>query len=111
MELFAATIARKLNKTKGPGYVLIPTRGWSEADKPGKDLHSPDVDRIFTQKLKELLDARIPIEEMDVHICDPEFARRGVAILDSMIRRKEEYQRRMVVLNGLLERVGKQRTI
>ena len=91
---------------------MIPTRGWSEADKPGKDLpHSPDVDRIFTQKLKELLDARIPIEEMDVHICDPEFARRGVAILDRMIRRKEEYQRRMVVLNGLLERVGKQRTI
>lgn len=111
MVLFAATIARKLNKTKGPGYVLIPTRGWSEADKPGKDLYSPEVDRIFTQKLRELLDARIPIEEMDVHICDPEFARRGVAILDSMIHRKEEYQRRMVVLNGLLERVGKQRAI
>lgn len=109
MEVFADMIARKLNRAKGPAYVLIPMRGWSEADKPGMELFDPDVDRIFTEKLKGLLDARIPVEEMDVHISDPAFAQRGVAVLHNMIRRKEENQRKMVVLNGLLERVSKRR--
>jgi uncharacterized protein (UPF0261 family) len=109
MEKFADIVARKLNQSKGPGYVLIPARGWSEADKPGMELFDPDLDRIFTRTLKGLLDARIPVEEVDLHISAPEFARQAVAILHEMIHRKDENERRMSILNGLLERVGKQR--
>lgn len=111
MERFANIIAQKLNQARGPGYVLIPTKGWSEADKEGMELFDPDVDRIFTQALKGLLDERIPVEEAEAHICDPAFAERAVTILHGMISKKEEHKRRMVVLNGLLERVSQRRQI
>ncbi len=83
---FAGIIAERLNASKGPAYVLIPSGGWSETDKPGGELYDPDVDRIFTVELKRLLRKDIPLEEMDVHISDPVFAKRGVEIIDEMIR-------------------------
>ena len=86
MEKFARIVAEKLNKGRGPARVLIPTKGWSDADKQGMPLFDPAVDRIFTEKLKSLLDPRIPVEELDVHISEPAFAERAVDILDGMIR-------------------------
>jgi len=86
MEKFARIVAEKLNKGRGPARVLIPTKGWSDADKQGMALFDPAVDRIFTEKLKSLLDPRIPVEELDVHISEPAFADRAVDILDGMIR-------------------------
>ncbi|HVN22549.1 MAG TPA: Tm-1-like ATP-binding domain-containing protein [Syntrophorhabdales bacterium] len=86
MEKFARIVAEKLNKGRGPARVLIPTKGWSDADKQGMALFDPAVDRIFTEKLKSLLDPRIPVEELDVHISEPAFAERAVDILDGMIR-------------------------
>lgn len=109
MERFAEIIARKLNKAKGPAQVLIPTKGWSEADRAGRELFDPDVDRVFTLRLKALLDSKIPVREIDAHICDPTFAQEAVAILHDMIRKRDQNQRRMRILNGLLERVSKQR--
>ena len=61
-------------------------KGWSDADKEGMALFDPAVDRIFTEKLKLLLDTRILVEELDMHISEPAFAQRAVDILDSMIR-------------------------
>jgi uncharacterized protein (UPF0261 family) len=109
MEKFAHIVAQKLNRARGPGYVLIPVGGWSEADRPGMELYDPDVDRVFTTTLETILDERIPVEEVDAHICDPKFAQRAVTILHEMICRKDEKERRMSILNGLLERVSKQR--
>ncbi len=83
---FAGIIAQRLNGSKGPAHVLIPSGGWSEADKPGGELYDPEVDRVFTAELKRLLRKDIPLEEMDVHISDPAFAGRGVEIIDEMIR-------------------------
>ncbi len=86
MEKFARIISEKLNKGRGPVRVLIPLKGWSDADKEGMPLFDPAVDRIFVDKLKALLHPRVPVEEMDVHISDPVFAERAVAILDGMIK-------------------------
>ena len=88
MEMFATIIAQKLNKSKGFTCVLIPTKGWSDADREGMALFDPAVDRIFTNRLKRLLDPRIPVEEMDAHISDRAFAERGVEILDEMMQEK-----------------------
>jgi uncharacterized protein (UPF0261 family) len=65
--------------------VLIPTRGWSEADKEGMPLFDPQVDRVFTATLKQILKPEIPVEEMQVHISDPDFAKRAVEILHNMV--------------------------
>jgi uncharacterized protein (UPF0261 family) len=86
MEKFAHIVAGKLNKGRGPVRVLIPAKGWSDADKEGMPLFDPHVDRVFTEKLKSLLDPRILVEEMDVHISEPAFAARAVEILDGMIK-------------------------
>ena len=86
MRQFARIVGEKLNKSKGPTHVLIPKKGWSEADKPGMELFDPETDQIFVDELRGMIDPSIPIEEVDVHISDPAFALRAVEVLDKMIR-------------------------
>ena len=52
---FAKMIGEKLNKSKGPTYVLIPKKGWSEADKPGMELFDPKTDQIFVEELRKII--------------------------------------------------------
>jgi uncharacterized protein (UPF0261 family) len=85
MEAFAEIVAEKLNRSAGPVRVLIPLRGWSDADKAGMPLFDTFVDRVFTNRLRELLKPEIPVEEMDVHISEPAFAERAVEALHTMI--------------------------
>jgi uncharacterized protein (UPF0261 family) len=89
MKEFAKIIGEKLNRSKGPTYVLIPKKGWSEADKEGMELFDPKTDHIFVEELRKIITPKIPIEEMDVHISEPAFALRAVEILDHMIRLNE----------------------
>jgi uncharacterized protein (UPF0261 family) len=86
MKKFAQIIGEKLNRSKGPTYILIPKKGWSEADKAGMELFDPKTDQIFVEELSKIINPNIPIEEMDVHISDPAFALRAVEVLDNMIR-------------------------
>ena len=86
MKAFAQIIGEKLIRSKGPIYILIPKKGWSEADKEGVTLFDPKTDQVFVEELKKILRPNIPLEEMDVHISEPAFARRAVEILDEMIR-------------------------
>ena len=86
MKQFAQIIGEKLNRSKGPTYVLIPKRGWSEADKVGMDLYDPKVDQIFVEELRKILTSKIPIEEIDLHISEPAFALRAVEVLNNMIQ-------------------------
>jgi len=86
MKEFAKIIGEKLNGSKGPTYVLIPKKGWSEADKAGMELFDPKTNQIFVEELRKIITPKIPIEEMDVHISEPAFALRAVEVLDHMIR-------------------------
>lgn len=86
MKKFAHIIGKKLNRSKGPTYVLIPNKGWSEADKAGMELFDPETDQVFVEELKKIINPSIPIEEIDVHISDPAFALRAVEVLDNMIQ-------------------------
>lgn len=70
----AETIAAKLNRATGPAKVLIPLKGWSEADAPAGPLYDPENDRIFTARLKSLLSRDIKVLEVDAHINEPQFA-------------------------------------
>jgi uncharacterized protein (UPF0261 family) len=86
MKQFAQTIGEKLNRSKGPIHVLIPKKGWSEADKAGMELFDPKTDQIFVEELRKIMTPKIPIEEIDFHISEPAFAQRAVETLDHMIR-------------------------
>ena len=88
MRKFAKIVGEKLNQSKGSTWVLIPKGGWSEADKMGMELYDPETNRIFIEELKRMIHPNIPIEEIDFHISDPDFAKRAVEILDQMIQRR-----------------------
>jgi uncharacterized protein (UPF0261 family) len=66
--------------------VLIPTRGWSEADREGEPLYDPEMNLVFTDRLREVLDPQIEIQEMDQHINDSTFADAAANLMDKMIK-------------------------
>lgn len=86
MKEFALIIGEKLNRFNGQMYVLIPLKGWSEIDKPEMEFFDPETNKIFLKELKKILNPKIPVEEIDLHISDYEFAQRAVEVLDKMIK-------------------------
>ena len=93
MKEFARIVGEKLNQSKGPTYILIPKKGWSEADKVGMELFEPETNQVFVEELRRIINPHILIEEIDVHISEPAFARRAVEILDHMIREPKQNRR------------------
>lgn len=69
----ARIIADRLNKCRGPVHVFIPLRGFSYPDREGLPHWEPEGNQAFIDALKAGLDPRIPYDELDAHINDPEF--------------------------------------
>ena len=90
MKEFAKIIGGKLNQSKGPTYILIPKKGWSEADEVGMELFEPETNQVFVEELRKILTPNIPMEEVDLHISDLAFAQRAVEVLDHMIQSKKD---------------------
>jgi uncharacterized protein (UPF0261 family) len=67
-------VAERLAGARGPVRVVCPTGGFSLADVPGGDLWDPEADAAFVDALREALPAEIPLEEVDAHVDDPDFA-------------------------------------
>jgi uncharacterized protein (UPF0261 family) len=85
----AQTISDKLNRARGPVKMMIPLRGWSEADGEGAPLHEPETNAVFVQEMKQLLDPRIEIVEVDAHINEPHFAQVVVDVFDDLMQKQE----------------------
>jgi len=84
----AQVMAERLNRAIGPVKVLLPLRGWSEADQEGGPLYDPQADRAFGEEMKKCLKPQIEVVEVDAHLNDPLYAETAVALLEEMIRRK-----------------------
>lgn len=87
MRQVARTIAVKLNAASGNVAVYIPTGGFSVPDRRGGVFWDPKADGAFVTTLKESLDPRIPVVELDQHINDPEFIGRILADFPSIAGR------------------------
>ncbi|NIN66949.1 MAG: UPF0261 family protein [Anaerolineae bacterium] len=85
MRILADTIAGKLNKARGPVKVLIPIRGWSEADCEDGPLYEPETNQAFVDGLTRLLRSDIPVLLVDAHINDPAFAEATVRALHELM--------------------------
>jgi uncharacterized protein (UPF0261 family) len=83
--LMADRLAEQLNRDAANVKFLIPSRGWSEADREGGPLHDPETGRVFVERLKRRLDPAIEIREVDHHINDPAFAETAAAMLHAMM--------------------------
>jgi len=82
----AAQLAEKLNKAPVNIKVLVPTRGWSGADKQDGPLYDPDMNQVFLQKFRQVLDSRIEIQEVDHHINDKAFGQIAATVMDNMVK-------------------------
>jgi uncharacterized protein (UPF0261 family) len=78
--------AEKLNRAKGPVAVLLPLKGVSAIDAEGGPFHAPDADAAYNQALKDALDPRIPLVELDAHINDDAFAQKAAGLLMEMLK-------------------------
>jgi uncharacterized protein (UPF0261 family) len=79
----AEVMAARLNQSKGPFRFLIPLRGWSSIDREGRPTYDPAANAAFVARLREKLDDKDAIQEVDLHFYTPEFARIAV---DELIR-------------------------
>jgi uncharacterized protein (UPF0261 family) len=68
-----AEIARKLSAAVGPVAVLLPARGVSAIDREGQPFDDPRARRSLHDAIRAGLRG-VPVEELDLHINDPEFA-------------------------------------
>jgi len=84
----ADQLAEKLNKDASNIKILIPLKGWSEADRDEGPLYDPPMNMFFTQHLREKLDHHIQITEVEHHINDPAFAEIAAQLMHQMIRER-----------------------
>ena len=67
-------IAEKLNRARGPVTLVVPLRGISAMDAEGGAFYDPDADSALFAALREGLEPRVDLLEVDAHINDPIFA-------------------------------------
>jgi uncharacterized protein (UPF0261 family) len=84
----ADQLVEKLNPNPSNIKVLIPTRGWSEADQEDGPLYDPEISQAFIERVKRDLNPKIEIIEVDSHINDPTFAKVASSRMDEMLQRR-----------------------
>jgi len=82
----ARILADKLNQGHNPIKILIPLKGWSEADREGDVLFDPGSSQAFCETLEKSLKSDVKVIKVDYHINDKEFAQEAADIMISMIK-------------------------
>ena len=82
----ANQLAEKLNKDPANIRVLVPTQGWSGADRHDGPLYDPEMNQIFMKNFKQALDKQIEIQEVDHHINDEAFGRLAAETMHKMVK-------------------------
>jgi len=82
----AAQLAEKLNRDTTNSKILIPMKGWSEADKEAGPLYDPNMRNLFIGTLRQALDPNMEIQEADFHINDRDFALLAATLMDGMMK-------------------------
>jgi uncharacterized protein (UPF0261 family) len=70
----ARRIAAQLAPATAPVTLVLPLRGVSMLDAPGKPFHDPDADRALFDTLRASVGPRVRVVDVDAHINDPAFA-------------------------------------
>jgi uncharacterized protein (UPF0261 family) len=76
----------KAAAARGPTCILLPLRGISAIDKDGQPFEDREARASLFAGLRETAGS-VPIEELDCHINDPEFAQAAAARLLDLLRR------------------------
>jgi uncharacterized protein (UPF0261 family) len=69
----AGVFAEKLSAATGPTVFLFPTQGWSAVDPPSGHMYDANEDRAFLNVLKEKVDSKVSIREVDANLEEDSF--------------------------------------
>ena len=75
----AQVMAERLNRSRAPFLVMLPTQGWSSLDREGKALHDPEADAAFVEELAACLTDPSRIREVEANLYSEAFAEACVA--------------------------------
>lgn len=75
-------IIGQLNEATGPVSLVLPLRGVSMLDAPGKPFHDPDADHALFDALRGGAASHVTVREIDAHINDDAFAN---ALVDELL--------------------------
>lgn len=73
-ELGEIFIQRLQNSRPGLTKVIIPTKGFSSVNMPGKVFWDPEADRVFINEVKYKMPDNVPVMLQDAHVNDEDFA-------------------------------------
>jgi uncharacterized protein (UPF0261 family) len=79
-------IAEKLNQARGPLTVFVPLKGVSLIATEGQVFYDPAADAALFGALREHLDQDVDVQELDLDVNDPEFARAMADRLDVLYK-------------------------
>jgi uncharacterized protein (UPF0261 family) len=88
MTRIATVIAEKANRAKLAPTFVLPLRGWSSVDAPGKPFYDPEVNQTFVSELRSLLGKHVRVVEVDANINDEECAQVAVNELHEQLEGK-----------------------
>ena len=91
--ILARKLASRLNSGEGDVQVLVPTKGFSVADRKGGPLYDPEMTRLFIHRFTQDLVPSIGVKTEDLHINDPEFAQVAARMMDKMLVRKSHKEK------------------
>ncbi|MBW2111895.1 MAG: Tm-1-like ATP-binding domain-containing protein [Deltaproteobacteria bacterium] len=84
--VIAGQMAGKLNRDVSGVRMLVPMKGWSEADREGGPLYDPGLRDEFLKILQKDLDPGVEVREVGFHINDPVFAELAARTMDDMLQ-------------------------
>jgi uncharacterized protein (UPF0261 family) len=76
---------RRLNLTRGPAVVAVPTEGLSIPNVPGGPFWDPEADGAFLETLRTEIRPDIPLLTFERHVNDSEFGREVAALFIEMM--------------------------
>jgi uncharacterized protein (UPF0261 family) len=81
-------LAAKINQSTGPVKVLLPLRGVSQLDSPGREFWWPEADQALFHRLQADLRPDISVVALEANINDPVFADRAAKELLELMRNR-----------------------
>lgn len=89
-KMLGERLAQKLNMSTGKVSVLLPIKGLSQIDVAGGVFDDPKANRALFDSIKDNMNKKINIVEVDAHINDDVFAERAVMELIRLITEADE---------------------
>lgn len=78
-------LAKRANSAKGPVAIMIPLGGFSAVDAEGQHFYDPQADAAFVRVIKDNIENKVDIIEVNANINDIRFARKVVDVFDKLL--------------------------